>query len=523
MIKPKPFSIAMPLKAISLTALILGISACTPPPVKDAPVNKTEKQPPIKQVEIRLEDKVKTLSIAELEKLRNSASMQNRWADYLIYSTQIWHKNANQPAIQEQIENQAWSIINALSSANIQALDNSKNTDVQSWVSLYQAFNGSKYEFDTALLNLQTFESNAIYQNALLQKLIDAKPAPKTINQIAVLLPLEGKYKVVGNQIRSGIMKAFFASNQDIIIKFYDTSQLENVETVYNQAKAEGADRIIGPLRKEAIQLIASFHDDSMLALNTIENSSITQFSFKSANQSLQMAQRFQKSGFKRIGILTNDNPRTLAYANELKQTLNKFNHSAELSAYPDENPRLREALGNLIHEKNSKERQNNLRWLIGEKLEFFPRTREDLDAIVIFDNAHRMAVFRPQFDFFELATPLYGDTELTPRNFQDIQENRDLKQVSFLTYPATLDAADLTSAFEAFGWDSFQVTLQLDNLHNGSCLTSAKTGILSLEGNEIKQQLVWATYDKKGQLTYAPAIETKTVVSELSRNSDNE
>ncbi|MDX1353644.1 MAG: penicillin-binding protein activator, partial [Thiomicrorhabdus sp.] len=335
----------------------------------------------------------------------------------------------------------------------------------------------------------------------------------------------EGKYKVVANQIRSGIIKAFFASSQEVTLKFYDTSIIENVEATYNLAKEEGADRIIGPLTKEAIQQIAGFQDDNMLALNTINNNSITQFSFKSAEQSQQMLQRFIQSNFKRVGILTNDNPHSLTKASELQQTLLAYKDSAVLSIYPDQNPKLRQALGELIHENLSKERHNNLRWLIGEKLDFFPRTRQDLDAIVIFDNAHRMAVFRPQFDFFELDTPLYGDSELTPKNFQEIPANRDLNRVSFLTYPAVLNPNDLTSAFEAFGWDSFQVTMQLENLKKGACLTSAKTGILSLENNQIKQQLLWVQYDKTGVLAEAPSVELKRLekASQSIRDSDSE
>ena len=520
-----PFYMTKPLKVLTLSAIILGLSACGSVPNKPVTAPTPKSEPTVNQTQASPGEDRQNLSLAKIQKLRADAAIQARWADYLLYSTALWHKQAHKPTIQAQIEEQAWAIVNSLPSQKIQTLANDSNPDIQAWGSLHKAFASSKYEFNTELLNLKTFESDAIYQKHLLAKLIAQKPTPKAINQIAVLLPLEGKYRVVGNQIRSGIMKAFFASEQNVTLKFYDTSELENVEATYNRAKEEGADRIIGPLRKEAIQQIASFHDDKMLVLNTVNNSAITQFSFKSANQSQQMLQRFTHSGFKRIGILTNDNKHSLASATELQQTLLRYKDSAVLSVYPDENPKLRDALGNLIHENLSKERQNNLRWLIGEKLEFFPRTRADLDAIVIFDNAHRMAVFRPQFDFFELDTPLYGDTELTPNSFQTIPENRDLNRVSFLTYPAVLNPVDLTSAFEAFGWDSFQVTMQLENLQSGACLTSAKTGILSLDGNQIKQQLIWVKYDKSGVLAEAPIVDIKSHSEEvpLIRDSDTE
>lgn len=522
MIKTSPFYITKPLKTFMVTALLMGLSACGTPPSKPVQPKAAETITP---KPISVTQDTKDLSIEQLESLRNQASVNGLWADYLIYSTQLWHKQANKPEIQAQLEDQAWTIVSSLSANNLEQLANSQNPEVQAWNDLYTTINASRYDYPTALLNLNTYDENAIFHQNLLAKLIAERPKQGQIKQIAVLLPFDGRYKFVGNQIRSGIMKAFFASDQDVTLKFYDTSNLEEVEATYNRAKEEGADRIIGPLRKEAIQQIASFQDDQVLALNTVENSSITQFSFKSADQSAQMLSRFNKSGFKRIGILTNNDTHSLSKAQELQYILNQANDYAELSMYPDQNPRLREALGQLIHENNSNERQNNLRWLLGEKLSFFPRTREDLDAIVIFDNAHRMAVFRPQFDFFELETPLYGDNELTPNNFQDIAVNRDLNKVSFLTYPAVLDPADLNSAFEAFGWDSFEVTMEMANLQNGGCLTSGKTGILSLDGNQIKQKLVWAKYDKKGLLQEAPPVDVKIVnqQNQSIRNADTE
>jgi len=518
MIKTSPFYTVKPLKTLMVTALLAALSACGTQPNK--PVKPKAAETVTAKPTISTQDN-KNLSIKQLETLRNQASAKGLWSDYIIYSTKLWHKQANQPEIQIQLEDQAWAIVSSLSSSNLEQLANSQNPDVQAWNDLYNTINASHYAFPTALLNLNTYDKNAIFHQNLLAKLIAQRPKQGQIKQIAVLLPFDGRYKFVGNQIRSGIMKAYFASDQKVTLKFYDSSNLDDVETIYNQAKEEGADRIIGPLRKEAIQQIASFQDDTILALNTVDNSSITQFSFKSSDQSLQMLKRFQKSGFKRIGILSNDNPRSLSKAQELQYVLNQANDYAELSVYPNLKPRLRRALGALIHEKDSDERQNNLRWLLGQKLSFFPRTRKDLDAIVVFDNAHRMAVFRPQFDFFELKTPLYGDSELSPSNLQNIPVNPDLNKVSFLTYPAVLDPADLTSAFEAYGWDSYQVTMSIKDLQNGGCLTSGKTGVLSLDGNHIKQDLVWAKYSKTGTLEEALPVDTKTIDQQINLKRD--
>jgi len=521
MMKTTPFYCSKPLKAFTFTALLLGLTACGNVP--NIPSAETKpKEVVSKKVDSVQAPQLKDYSLKELKALQAKAAHQSQWADYLIYSTQIWHKSNNNPAVQSQIEEQAWLILNSLSSQQLALIERSTHADVQPWVSLLNTFEGSKYDVKANLMNLTSFESDAIFHKHLLAKLIAQQPKAESIKQIAVLLPLEGRYKVIGKQIRSGIIKAFFASDQTITLKFYDSSELANLEVIYTQAKQEGADRVIGPLRKEALQELASFRDDKLLALNNIDGTSFTQFSFRSADPSLQMLRKFETAGYKRIGILTNDSKSSLNKAKVLQQTLTQANYQAVLSVYPDKKPRLRDALGALIHEKQSDERENNLRWLIGQKLNFFPRTRQDLDAIVIYDNAHRMSVFRPQFDFFELDTPVFGDTELTPTNFQDIKQNRDLNRVNFLTYPAILKPVDLKSKFEAFGWDSFIVSTHIEDLQNGGCLANAKTGVLSLNENEISQKLIWAKYNKDGQLIEAPAIESKEK-RDSGRNSDTE
>jgi len=66
---------------------------------------------------------------------------------------------------------------------------------------------------------------------------------------------------------------------------------------------------------------------------------------------------------------------------------------------------------------------------------------------------------------------------------------------------------------------------MELKNLQNGGCLTSGKTGVLSLEGNQIKQNLVWAKYTKAGTLEEAPPVDVKIMDQQNNskRDSDTE
>lgn len=515
MIQSTPFNFMQTIKLFALIATVLGLASCGGAPIKPESTNQEAASPPVaktKPVNIS-EAPLQSLSIDDLKQLRMQAAAQQDWSNYFVYSSQLWALLNNTPNLQAKLEDQAWSILNSLSSEQINVLENTQQADIQAWLSLQKTIQSQNQKFNLALLNLQSFESDAIFHKHLLPRLLNERHAEFGGEQIAVLLPFTGKYNVVSKQIRDGIIKAFFHSNQTANLRFYDSSDLANLQNTYSQAKLDGADRIIGPLRREALQELAGYQDSQMLALNQIDDASFLQFSFKSANPSAQMLDKLSQANFQRIGILANDNKKTLAKANQLQFSWLQADLNAEINIYPDTNPRLRDALGSLIHENRSKERKNNLRWMLGKELNFFPRLRQDLDAIVIFDDAHRMAVFRPQFDFFDIDMPILGSTELTPKNFQQSAINKDLKEVRFLTHPATLDPADLNSKFEAFGWDSFLISQHMTELREGACLSSGKTGILSLENNEIKQRYIWAEYDRKGQLTDAselPAKESK-------------
>lgn len=487
-----------------LTGLItvLTLASCTSLPEK--PKKQTSETPTqTEQTAPNQTETTQPLSLADYKKLRSEATANSEWGKYIIYSEAIWQ--LVDTAQQSQIEEQVWAVIRSLSEVETQKLAQSKDTNVQAWHALFRSINQPGGIDPIDQLNLQEFDREASFNTHLLPRLLAEQPETASVKQIAVLLPMQGKYKIVSAQIRSGIMKAFFASDQTTTIKFYDSTDLTELETVYTQAKQDGADRIIGPLRKEAIRVLASFHDQSMLVLNSYEYGKLPQFNFKAANPAKQMQQRFTEMGLNNIGILTNDKPKNIAKAKYLQSLWEQqAGKRAEISIYPDEKPRLRDALGKLIHENTSKERYKNIRWSVGN-VEFLPRTREDLDGIVIFDNTNRMAVFRPQFDFFGLTIPLFSDSAINPKNFQKQTPNRDLSGIQFLGYQATLQPNDLINKFEAFGWDSFLVTTHYEKMAKGACLSSAKTGILSLENNQVKQAQLWLTYLKNGTLAEAP------------------
>ncbi|VAW49738.1 LppC putative lipoprotein [hydrothermal vent metagenome] len=515
--KTMPF---YPLQRLALSCsliIFIALSGCSTPPKHPEKGLKVPASKSAEYVELlkstpppqlKAED-LETLSDIELELQTAKAQQQAEWPNFILLNHQLWQTASDSG--QAQIEQRIWDAISQQPLAEIkktiQILKKNPNTSVQQWGELLAILKGSAEDLHKKLKRLNESNSDAIYMSHLLPGFTMQNiyvPPPK---QIAVLLPFEGKYEQVANQIKTGMMKAFMASDQRVLLRFYDASALDEIEQVYQKAKLEGADFVIGPLRKEAIERLLTTADENVLALNHIGYAPFTQFSYKSADEVTQLIRHFKANHYQNIGILSSDSKANSKIAHAIQNAwLQTEGHSAVLSTYPNHKPKLRQALGDLINEKASTERYNTLRWATGHKLKFFPRPRQDFDAIVIIDSNARMAVFKPQFAFFELNTPIYGTSQLSPKKLQKIKVNRDLAGVKFLAHPVAFQPKDLNSNFEAFGWDSFQVATQLHNLRFGGYLAQGKTGELTLKDQQIKQNLIWATYDKKGRLV--PLIE---------------
>ncbi|WP_373019160.1 penicillin-binding protein activator [Thiomicrorhabdus sp.] len=443
------------------------------------------------------------LEIAQLEKQIKLAEENRDWTTYLTLSEQLWHKadDENQLAIEYMI----WHTLSQAfdTKEKIAELDSSPNLQLQQWGRLLNALQQPGLYAQQALSDLASFDNDALYNHHLLEGLKQHLKNTQTVRQIAVLLPFQGKYQDISEQIRNGLIKAYMISNRSITLKFYDSSEIDQVFQQYQQAKLDGADLVIGPLTKEAVDQLAGRGLTDVLALNSIENATFKSFNYRSQTESMQITRQLEDNAYQRIAILSSENSRDMATAQALRvQWLSNPDNQAVMHVYPLKNPNLRKALGGIVNEEASQARYNNLRWLLGEKLEFFPRTRQDLQAIVLLGNEQQVAVFHPQFEFFQLKLPVYATSNLTPNDLQNIKRNKDLENVIFPTIPAVFTPNALNTPLEAFGWDSFLLATQLDKLAPNLCLTQGQSGILYLdEDQQIGKKLIWAQYSPQGQL----------------------
>lgn len=92
------------------------------------------------------------------------------------------------------------------------------------------------------------------------------------LNGVALLLPLSGDAKILGDIIKRGFNDA--KAHDQMPVKTFDTN-LSDVNTLISQAKQQGASIIVGPLLKNRVDEMLNspeIHNISVLALNATEN-----------------------------------------------------------------------------------------------------------------------------------------------------------------------------------------------------------------------------------------------------------
>lgn len=343
--------------------------------------------------------------------------------------------------------------------------------------------------------------------------------------QVALLLPLSGRQQSNGIAVRDGFLAAAMQqpAERRPSVRIYDTAS--NVTAAYQQAIADGAKFVVGPLLKEELtQLLGPTTLEPalttpMLTLNAVgeTRSGITtplfQFALDPEDEAQQVAARIVADG-KRYGMAllpNNEWGRRVQVAFETQ--LRELGGGVVITRYYDtsakdySNP-IRTAL--LLDE--SQARANALSSSLGTRLEFEPRSRADVEFVFVGAEPAQGRLLRPALRFHLVDDlPVYATSNIFE---PDSTANADLDGVLFPDMPWVVAPDDVASQLRntltrywpgrmrgrgrlfAFGFDAYRLipTLQAHSANLAISATPGMTGILSVDPNgRIRRQLNWA------------------------------
>jgi outer membrane PBP1 activator LpoA protein len=348
---------------------------------------------------------------------------------------------------------------------------------------------------------------------------------------IALLLPVTGRAAAPALSVREGFMTAFYQgpAAQRVPVRVYDTGTVSVADAV-SAATREGADFIVGPLTREEVTAAADTpgRHPPLLALNFLpaEHSAPAQFyqyALSPEDEARLVAQRVLQDHHRRgVAIVPAGDWGTRVLAAFRQELTAGGGELISSEAIDTARTDFSGSITAVLRISDSVARARRLESVLGTKLIFEPRRRNDIEFIFAPAQANIERLLRPQLRFHyagDIATYATSDAfEPEPR------ANEDLEGLMFPDMPWMLggDLADAVRAAAhdawpsggphrgrlfAFGFDAYRLAVALRNPGvTGNVGIEGLTGRLSFDAERrIHRELGWAQLHN-GELRLLPA-----------------
>jgi outer membrane PBP1 activator LpoA protein len=334
---------------------------------------------------------------------------------------------------------------------------------------------------------------------------------------VALMLPLSGRTSAPAAQIRDGFMTAYYQLSTATRprLRVYDTAITSIADTVA-QAHAAGATFIVGPLTREEVVAAGEMMTSRppILALNFLPADRPTperfyQFALSPEDDARAVARYIGSTGRRRGVLLTPEGDwgtRVGAAFDEELRAAGGFllgQASFGTAARTD----FSDSIMQVLRTDDSRTRHQRIQATIGQKLDYEPRRRPDIQFIFAPSQPGTARQLRPQLRFHlagDIPTYTLGDAyEPHPT------ANQEIDGVMFPDMPWMLgddglsgevresarqafgDAASRRGRLFAFGYDAFRIAA---SLQRGAVINpQGLTGTLSLDAQgRVRRELQW-------------------------------
>lgn len=328
--------------------------------------------------------------------------------------------------------------------------------------------------------------------------------------QVALLLPLSGALSGSAQAIRDGFITAYNdanAQNRPAHINVIDTSNM-GVQSAYQQAIAQGADFVVGPLTKSDVQTISNTVSVPTLALNYLDPGQVTpaqlyQFGLSPVDEARQTAALAWQKGARNAIIIAPAGSWGQSVATAFRAQWQALGGNVvDNLFFSGSNQAISRQIQNLLHFSQPDK-------------SVAPTRRHDFDVIFLAASPSAGRQVRPLLKFYYAGdVPVYATSLIysgVPRSSLDA----DLDGITFCDAPWALGnrvaEANLRQRVSLFwsanfqqngrlyavGVDSFNLMMQLKQLSASSSRNlSGATGTLYLDSqHRVVRQLACAQF----------------------------
>jgi len=430
--------------------------------------------------------------------------------------------------------NALWESLVALPRAELVNMRRAPPNTLGGWVELAllrEQFLSDATGSETALAQWETaFPGHPATIGVVSSVRAEAQAFSKPATHIALLLPLSGQFAEAARAIRDGFLASWFAhgaSDARPQISIYDT-QGQDVATIHAQAVAAGADFVVGPLLKEAVEAILSADPIiPTLALNiapsgdvTYEPGALYQFGLAPEGEAEQVAERAWRDGYKQAIMLAPQSPWGTRVSEAFRERWAALGGSISRAAQYGSDPNaLANTVRSALNIDDSERRAKRLGNTLGRKIEHEPRRRQDVDVIFLAGFPRQARQLRPQIDFFRAsAVPVYATSHVYSGK-PDPNADGDINGIVFGDMPWVLGGGKVESGsgalrermfglwpgaqgsftrYYAFGADAERLVGELRRLRaRPDAQLPGYTGMLSVSADQrVRRWLQWAIFD---------------------------
>ena len=359
------------------------------------------------------------------------------------------------------------------------------------------------------------------------QALLDVDSELWQPRKVGLLLPLSGPLARAGKAVRDGFVSAYLHSagiqstaKVGFEVVLYDTARMP-LASAYEKALLDDVELLIGPLTKDAVATLNLLNPEiPALALNYLDAAGIPAINL------LQLGLAIEDEADTIVAKLLEDGVESLLVFHNLedwsqraaRRVSTNWPFAATVQHFDDVKT-VTESVGRAMRVEASQQRRDELGELLGFELEFLPRARQDLDAVVALVNTVEANAMVPALRFhFAQTLPVYA----TSQSVRGAKSEQLLElsgfRVSELPWYLFSDQLyqDMAGAFVlrgnplsslyALGIDAFRVSDRLPLLARGGAnQLLGSTGMLTLNSSgRFVRELAWGVIGR-GQVVPLP------------------
>lgn len=457
---------------------------------------------------------------------------QNSVAERIQLSGLIDNKNQRQ-ANQDVL----WQNLMSIPFAELQQLSQDENGQAaRGWYSLAAINKNNQIDLEQQREQLQQWLSvwrqhpahgNLPSDLRLLQSLIEQQP-----QQVALLLPMQGKLAEAGEAVRDGFFAAYYEAlsngRNTPDVRQYDSSG--DAIAAYQQAIADGADLVIGPIDKEKvtdISLMPSL-EVPVLSLNYPDTppaeplKGFYQFGLAVEDEARQVARQAFLEGHRQAMVIIPTQEwserSARAFADEWEKLGGVVVNRTQFQTGANYSGLVKDAM--LIEQSQIRTRE--MQELLGIPLQSSPRSRSDVDMIFLIADPAQARQIKPTFAFhYAGKIPVYSTSQVYSGQ-PNPKADRDLNGIRFNTMPWLFDttsrekqavaqhtkSAAVYGRLHALGADAFRLYARLPQLEQvpDMRIYGATGALHMLSDRRIEREQIWVRF-RNGEAQPLPMV----------------